>query len=75
MFLIASNKIRFSLNFENPRTFLLFLFYNVYKEKIFTIAIEEVRALKASQFKNIRKASGKISPVNLVVIYLPLFEN
>ena len=74
MFLIASNKIWFSLNFENPRTFL-FLFYNVYKEKIFTIAIEEVRALKASQFKNIRKASGKISPVNLVVIYLPLFEN
>ena len=73
MFLIASNKIWFSLNFENPRTFLLFLFYNV--EKIFTIAIEEVRALKASQFKNIRKASGKISPVNLVVIYLPLFEN
>ena len=37
------NKIQFSINFQNPRFVLenlqifLFLFYNVYKEKMFTI--------------------------------------
>ena len=44
--------MRFSLNFENPQKisfykirdiFLLFLFYNVYKEKMFTIEIEDGR--------------------------------
>ena len=43
------NKIRLSLNFENTRIFfinpltLLLLFYNVYKEKMFTIQIEDGR--------------------------------
>jgi len=44
----ASNKIRFSLNFENPRiflshprTFLFVSFSNVNKQKMFTIEIED----------------------------------
>ena len=39
----ASNKIRFSINFENfenARTFYV-LFYNVYKEKQFTVEKED----------------------------------
>ena len=54
----ASNKIPFSLNVENHKIYLiksaifgLYLFYNVYKEKMFTIEIEDVRfALKALFF-------------------------
>ena len=49
---LASNKIRFSLDFKkstkfflNPLTFL-FLFYNVYKEKMFTIRRWARSALK-----------------------------
>jgi len=47
---------KFSLNVENPwnfykiQNFFVFLFYNVYKEKMFTIKIEdrrEARILKA----------------------------
>ncbi len=30
-----------ALNFENPRNFRLFLFYNVYKEKMLTVEIED----------------------------------
>ena len=58
---LTSNKIRFLLNFENqriffflnPRTFL-FLFYNVYKEKMFTIEIEDgaKRPVSLVQYKN-----------------------
>ena len=42
----ASNKIRFLLYFEirdfleNPQTIFLFFFYNVYKEKMFTIEMK-----------------------------------
>ena len=60
----ASNTIRFSINFKNPRNiftksakFCLFLFYNIYKEKMFTIEIEDGREspLKPSYFKDMNK--------------------
>ena len=47
---LAYNKIRFPLNFENPRNFymksanfVLFRFYNVFKDTIFTVEIEDGR--------------------------------
>ena len=46
---LASNKIRFTLNFENLLNFFiksakfLFLFYYVYQEKMFTIEVEDGR--------------------------------
>ena len=46
---LASNKIWFPLNFENPLNFFIksanffVLFYNVYKEIMITIEIEDVR--------------------------------
>ena len=56
----ASNKIRFSINFENPRNVFLkirelfiAIFFNVYEEKMFTIAKEDWR--KAPQKPSINK--------------------
>ena len=55
---LASNKIRFSLNFENPqkklwnpRT-LFVLFYNVYKEKMVSIEIEKEAPWNPSKNKS-----------------------
>ena len=45
----ASNKFRLKL-FENSRNFCLFLFYNVYKEKMFTNKIEDGRNRHKSQY-------------------------
>ena len=56
----ASNKIRFSINFENPRNVFLkirelfiAIFFNVYEEKMFTIAKEDWR--KAPRKPSINK--------------------